>query len=253
MYELTLRGIARKHQFSPEATRDGRADLEEAIRRDPNYAPAIAELARLNLIDMALQLTGERQFSELGDVIGQLGRAIELDPSLPSAYQALSQSLIFTGDIQQAISMAQRAVELGPSDADGLLFLAVALFASGEIVGALATVERAIELNPLRPAYYCFFHALILWGNERLQEALEETEECLLKAPNFGAAELYRVIALVGLGRLDEAKARLAQYMAKPGGKALVFPRPPELASRGLACLKTAGWRPSVVAHREAV
>jgi hypothetical protein len=58
---------------------------------------------------------------------------------------------------------------------------------------------------------------------------------------------------LVGLGRLDEAKARLAQYMAKPGGKALVFPRPPELASRGLAALKTAGWRPSVVAHREAV
>ena len=32
VYELTLRGIARKHQFSPEATRAGRADLEEAIR-----------------------------------------------------------------------------------------------------------------------------------------------------------------------------------------------------------------------------
>ena len=27
VYELTLRGIARKHQFSPEATRAGRADL----------------------------------------------------------------------------------------------------------------------------------------------------------------------------------------------------------------------------------
>ena len=122
-----------------------------------------------------------------------------------------------------------------------------------KIVGALETVERAIELNPLRPAYYCFFHALILWGNEELQEALEETEECLRKAPHFGGAELYRVIALVGLGRLDEAKARLAHYMARSGGKALVFPRPPELASRGLAALQTAGWRPSLVAHREAV
>jgi TolB-like protein len=253
VYELTLRGIARKHQFNPEATRAGRADLEEAIRRDPNYAPAFAELARLNLIDMGLQLTGERQFSELGDVIGQLGRAIELDPNLPSAYQALSQALIFAGDIQQAVSMAQRAVELGPSDADGMLFLAVALFASDEMREALGTVERALQLNPLRPAYYCFFHALILWGNGRLQEALEETEECLRKAPNFGAAELYRVITLVGIGRLDEAKARLAQYMARPGGKALVFPRPPELASRGLAALQKAGWRPSLVTHREAV
>ena len=253
VYELTLRGIARKHQFSPEATRAGRADLEEAIRRDPNYAPAFAELARLNLIDMGLQLTGEKQFSELGDVIGQLNRAIELDPNLPSAYQALSQALIFKGDIQQSVSMAQRAVELGPSDADGLLFLAVALFASGEIIEALEIIERALQLNPLRPAYYCFFHALILWGNERLQEALEETEECLRKAPNFGGAELYRVIALVGLGRLNEAKARLAEYMARPVGKALVFPRPPELASRGLAALHAAGWRPSLVIRGEAV
>ena len=45
VYQLTLRGLARKHQFSPEATRAGRADLEEAIRRDPNYAPAWAYLA----------------------------------------------------------------------------------------------------------------------------------------------------------------------------------------------------------------
>src|SRR5262245_28550539 len=202
---------------------------------------------------MALQLTGERQFSELDDVIGLLNRAIELDPNLPCAYQALSQALIFTGDIQQSVSMAQRAVELGPSDADGLLFLAVALFASSEMTEALGTVERALQLNPVRPAYYCFFYALILWGNGRLQEALEETEECLRKAPNFSAAELYRVIVLVGLGRLDEAKARLAKHMARPGGKALVFPRPPELASRGLAALQTAGWRPALVADRRAV
>jgi adenylate cyclase len=248
VYELTLRGIARKHQFNPEATRAGRADFEEAIRRDPNYAPAIAELARLNMIDMQLQLTGERQFSELGDVISQLSRAIELDPNLPSAYQGLSQALIYSGDIQQSVSMARRAVELAPSDADGLLFLAVALFAAGEMTRALGTVERALQLNPVRPAYYCFFHALILWGNERLQEALEETEECLRRAPNFGAAEVYRVIALVGLGRLDEARTRLAQYIEGPVGKPRVFPRPPELASRGVAALQAAGWRPTLVA-----
>ena len=253
VYELTLRGMARKHQFSPETTRTGRADFEEAIRRDPNYAPAFAELARLDLIDMALQLTGERQFSQLEHVIGRLGRAIELDPNLPSAYQALSQALIYTGEVQQAVAAARRAVELGPSDADGLLFLGVALFASGEMTEALRTIERALQLNPVRPAYYCFFHALILWGNERLEEALEETEECLRKAPNFSAAELYRVIVLVGLGRLDEARARLAKYMAKPSGKALVYPKPPELTNRGLAALQAAGMPSTVVSEREAV
>ena len=50
VFELTLRGIARKHQFSPDATRAARSDLEEAIRRDPNYAPAWTYLASVNLI-----------------------------------------------------------------------------------------------------------------------------------------------------------------------------------------------------------
>ena len=252
VYELTLRGIARKHQFSPEATRAGRADLEEAIRRDPNYPPAYTHLAWLNLVDMLNQFTGEWQFSQLGDVIGQFNRSIELDPNFPAAYQGLSHALIYTGDIAQSVAAARRAVELGPSDADGLLFLALALLESGEMEEAMETVERAVELNPLRPPHYCFFHAMILWGNKRHKEALEETDECLRKAPNFGGACTYRVMVLVGLGRLDEAKAQLAQCMARPGGIVIVPPHPPELASRALAALQAAGWRPTLATDREA-
>gem|GEM_PF-6390318 len=252
VFELTLRGIARKHQFSPDATRAGRADLEEAIRRDPNYAPAWTYLAWMNLIDMLLQFTGEWHFSRLGEVIGQFTRAIELDPDLPAPYQGLSEALIFTGDIPQALAVARRAVELGPSDADGLIFLANALFESGEIVEAMETAERAMGLNPLCPPYYHLFNSMILWGNERYQDALDETEQCLRKAPNFGGADTYRMMALVGLGRLDEAKAQLKQCMARPGGIVIVMPHPPELASRALADLQAAGWRPSVVADRQA-
>jgi predicted Zn-dependent protease len=252
VYELTLRGIARKHQFNPEALRAGRQDLNEAIKRDPNYASAWAYLAWLNLIDMLMQLTGEWQFSRLGEVIGQFNRAIQLDPSLPAAYQGLSQTLIYADDLAQAVNVARRAVELGPSDADGLLFLGVALFEAGEIEEALDYCERALDLNPLRPSYYCFFHTMILWGNERYQEALEEAEECLRKAPQFVGADTHRVMALVGLGRIDEAKAEVARYMARPIGLMVVPPRPPELASRALAALQAAGWRPTVAAEREA-
>lgn len=251
VYELTLRGIARKHQFSPEATRAARADLEEAIRRDPNYAPARAYLAWINLIDMVLQFTGEWQFSQLGDVIGQFNRAIEIDPNFPAPYQGLSQALIYADDVAQSLAVARRAVELGPSDADGLLFLANALFESGEIAEAMETAARAVELNPLRPPYYYLFNAMILWGNERYQDALDEADECLRKAPNFAGADTYRAMALVGLGRLEEAKAQLRQCMVRPGGIVIVTPHPPELASRALAALQKAGWRPTVATDRE--
>lgn len=253
VYELVLRGMARKHQFSPDGTRTGRADLKEAIRRDPNFAPAWAYLAWINLIDMLVQLTGEWQFSQLGEVIGQFNRAIELDPTLPAPYQGLSQALIFVDQVPQSLAAARRAVELGPSDADGLLFLANALFESGQIVEAMETAERAVDLNPLRPPFYYLYNSMILWGNERYQEALDEAEECLRMAPNFAGADSYRTMALVGLGRLDEARAQLVKCMQRPGGIVIVKPHPPELASRALAALKTAGWRPSLATDREAV
>ena len=143
---------------------------------------------------------------------------IELNSSLSSAHQGLSQALIHAGDLGQAVAVGRRGVELGPSDADALLFLAVALFESGEIGEALELADKAIGLNPVRPAYYCFFHAMILWGNERYQQALDEEEECLRKAPAFGGAHTYRVMCLVGIGHLDEARKLLAQLMASPGG-----------------------------------
>jgi TolB-like protein len=251
VYELTLRGIARKHQFNPEATRGGRADLEEALRRDPNYATAHAYLAWLNLIDIMMGLTGGLGPSQLGEVIGQFNRAIALDPSLSTAHQGLSQALILAGELGQAVLVARRGVELGPSDADAILFLAVALFEAGEVAEAHAFADKAIELNPLRPSYFCFFHAMILWGNERYQQALDEEEECVRKAPAFLGAHTYRVMCLVGLGRLDEAKTLLAQLMASPGFL-VVPPKPPELAARALSQLQAAGWRPTIAAERAA-
>ena len=167
---LTLRGLARKHQFNPGATRAARADLKEAIRRDPNYAPACAYLAWTNLIDMLLQFTGEWHFSQLGDVIAQFHRAIELDPNFPAPYQGLSQALTYADDIAQSLALARRAVELGPSDADGLIFLANALFELGELAEAMEAAERAMELNPLPPPFYHLYTAMVLWGNERYQE-----------------------------------------------------------------------------------
>ena len=67
---------------------------------------------------------------------------------------------------------------------------------------------------------------MILWGNKRFQEALDEADECLRKAPQFRGAEVYRTLALVGLGRLDEAKAQLATLFLLPPA---VPPHPTEL------------------------
>jgi hypothetical protein len=135
-----------------------------------------------------------------------------------------------------------------------MLFLANALFESGEIVEAIETAERAMALNPLRPPHYHSFNSMILWGNKRYPEALDEADECLRKAPNFGGADTYRAMAFVGLGRLDEAKAQVAECMGQAWrGIVIVVPHPSELASPALAALQAAGWRSSIATTREAV
>jgi TolB-like protein len=251
VYELTLRG-ASKHRFTPEATRAARQDYEEALRRDPNYAPAWTLLAWTNMIDIWGELTGEWYPSRIDEVIDQFHRAIELDPNLAKAHRGLSQALITKGDVARALDLARRAVELAPSDPDSLLFHAAALFESGDVTAAAETIDKAMELHPVPPSYYHFYRAKVLWGNRRFREALEEAEECLRKAPGLRGAEIYRTLALVNLGRVAEAKIQLAQnFLRYP--RPLTPPHPSELAARYLADLKAAGWRPSLATDREAV
>lgn len=250
VYELTLRAAA-KHRISTEATRAAREDVEEAVRRDPNYAPALTYLAWINMVDLWSHLTGEWGLSRIDEVVDQFSRAIQLDPTLAKAYVGLSQASLTRGDLAQALSASHRAMELAPSDPDSLVFHAVALFQTSDLSGATETIERALEYNPLQPSYYSFYHAMILWGGERYQEALDKADDCLRKAPQLCGAEVYRSLALVGLGRGAEAKAQLAQYLLR--GPPLMPPYPPELSRRFLADLQTAGWRPSIATDREAV
>ena len=244
--ELTLLGLALKHQFNADATREGRHALEEAIARDPHYAPAWAYLGWLNVTDILNQFSGEWGMSRLDEVITEFNRAIELDPDLPVAYQGLSRAVTFKGDLDEALRLIRRAIELGPGDADNLLFLATVLHQKGDAEGAVRAAEQAIDLNPLRPAYYSRHYAEILWGAGRYAESLEQSEDCLRKAPKFTHCEIFRVLALMGLGRASEAKslyladvARIANFEISVQA---VVPKPPALAERYTQDLRAAGW-----------
>ena len=246
VHELTLLGLALKHQFNAEATREGRQVLEEAIERDPHYAPAWAYLGWLNMTDILNQFSGEWGMSRIDEVIAQFNRAIELDPNLPVAYQGLSRTVTFKGDVDEALRLIRRAIELGPGDADNLLFLGTVLHQKGDAEGAVRAAEEAIDLNPVRPAYYSRHYAEILWGAGRYEESLEQSEECLRKAPKFTHCEIFRVLALMGLGRESEAKSLYQMDIERIANFGIsvqaVVPRPKALAERYIRDLRQAGW-----------
>ena len=167
------------------------------------------------MIDLWSQFTEEWPSSRIDEVIAQFSRAIELDPNLAKAHSGLGRAMLTKGNLVQALELCRRAVELAPNDPDALLSYGMALFQSGDLSESTSAVEQALALHPLRPSYYCYFHAMILWGNKRFKEALDEADECLRKSPQFSGAEVYRTLALVGLDRIAEAKAQLKEYLSR--------------------------------------
>ena len=205
VYELSLRGLARKHRLNPEDSRLARQDLLHAVELDPKYAPAWLYLGWVELIAIKYKWIDGLDYSDLKNAIGKIEKAIELDPSLATAYQALSLARTYEGDAEGALQASKRSVEIGPGDADNLLFFAKALASKGEFDEALAHARRAIASNPSRPSYYLLNLGRVRWGREEFEETNRLMNECLTKTSGYTACRIFQIASHVGMENSDEA------------------------------------------------
>ena len=208
VYELALRGLARNHRLNPEDWRLARKDLLRAVELDPNYAPAWLYLGWVEGIAIAFKWIDGLDLSNLKDAIGKVEKAIELDPTLATAYQALGILKSWDGDAKGALLAARRSVELGPGDADNLLFLGTALASVGEFDQAVAHARHAVALNPSRPSYYDAALGRALWGEGIYDEANAHMYDCLTKTPGYTGCPIAQVATYFGMG--DAAAASKA-------------------------------------------
>jgi tetratricopeptide (TPR) repeat protein len=214
-YVLVAHGRAMMMRYNAHGIRESRRFFADAIAIDPDYAPAWAFLGIANTVDIGLHLTGEWDGQRIGEVLFQIRRAIELQPDLPVAYLALSQAQSRAGDLDAALAAAQQACRLSPNDADCFYSLGAAQLQLGQIEPALGNLEQAMNRNPLAPAYLPAFHATALWANRRLEDAIRVADDCLARAPDFWRCRQDRIVALVELERLPEARKEAAWLVAK--------------------------------------
>ena len=117
-YDCVQRAFAFRRTFAPEAYPAVRACLEEAVRRDPDYAGAWAMLAFAHMDAARYELVE------------------------PSARP---------GELDAGLAAAQRAVALAPESVRSLQSLAALRFARGEYDEAERVQRQAIALNPHDP------------------------------------------------------------------------------------------------------
>ena len=126
-------------------------NFEEAIRLDPNYAPAYAGLGLAwRLLQSDRQSYGNLTLEEmLAKAVPPLEKALEIDPMQPDALGAMGLVRESEMRFNEAVEYYQRALSVNPSQTDIRNWYAAALEELGRPQEAFAEQEKAYELDPL--------------------------------------------------------------------------------------------------------
>ncbi|HET9251923.1 MAG TPA: protein kinase [Candidatus Eisenbacteria bacterium] len=211
-YESYLRGRYHWNRRSADGIRRGIEHFQEAIDRDPAYAPAYAGLAQ------AYDTLGSYSFLPPGEAFSlaraAVTRALELDESLPEAHVAwggVLQSHLW--DWPGAEAEFRRALDLDPNLAGAHHWYSDFLMAMGRSEDAIASARRAAELDPLHLAINMTLGAAYFYGR-RYEEAVEQQRRTLDLDPSFAPAHRSMGGAFEQLGRYDEAIAEFRKGAA---------------------------------------
>ena len=142
VYALYSEAMAKIRQRNGPGWRGGAELLKKAVARDPNYAPAWAELA---VAARFLNLGGTQERTR-AEALGYARRALTLAPNLAHAHAALA----FVQDLAPESEVElHHAVALDPSDVEAWMWLGNCLVLQNRLKDALLVYDRATQVEPL--------------------------------------------------------------------------------------------------------
>ena len=205
-YQLYLKGIYHRSKRSPDDLKKGLEYFQQAIDRDPNYAPAYVGVAGSYLLFANFALIPTREGYPRAKAAAQ--KALEIDATLAEAHAALADvAANYDFDWATAEREYKRAIELNPNNAGahggyGMHYL-VPMRRFDEAVQEL---KRAQELEPLSLSMNANLGA-VLTSARRYDEAIAQLQKALELDPNFVLTRWRLVNVYNSAGRHQEAIA----------------------------------------------
>src|SRR6201981_830996 len=146
-YEAYLVGRALLLTETPEKMEAARKSFEQALKFDPNYAPALAGLSH---VEGLYYRDLDSDPSHLARSTDFAKRAIAADPDLGEAHIALAQSYALRFDYARAVGELREAVRLEPDNplAWDLLSWALGYVQPPDALGAQQAAREGIRLQP---------------------------------------------------------------------------------------------------------
>ena len=195
---------------SPDSVRRRVALAEAAIARDPNYADAYVEKAKLLSVFAGNYATTPAQVaSGLADAATAAQKAVTLAPRFGAAHLALASIAQGRLDFPGCLREANRALALSPQDRYVLAWGAVLTSCLGSAEEGVRLADRGIALDPLNASSF-YLRCEVPTFARRYAEAIDAGHKAMALAPERHDPHIYVGDALLLLGQPARARADYA-------------------------------------------
>jgi tetratricopeptide (TPR) repeat protein len=205
-----LLGSAAIYRETPADNKEAIALLKQSLEIDPDFARAwtALSLAHLQTVWRGDSAEGWQRALEAAE------RAVKLDPQDANAHAMLGIQVSLTGDLKQSETEFEHAVELNPNSADILSYYAGFTAVAIRPQYAVELAERAIRLNPNGSLWTAGLYRNVFYHVGRYEDAWYWHVQ-RPRGRNDRVDYLYSAMLPAELGRLDEARAAVAENLAK--------------------------------------
>jgi TolB-like protein len=211
-YSLYKSGRDNLYQRRFEPTQEARAQLEEAIELDPDYAEAYVALAE-SIIFLAINHQAIPYDQAFAAAEQHINKALGLNPDLSDAYAALGllktsiwiQTRLGTENIE-AESAFEQALAISPNHARAYMWFANLRDAEQRPDEAIGYYHRSMQLDPLGRVPYNNLPTLYAQRGQN-EYAIRLWLDAIEIHPEWPVPYGLMAAHLAGLGRLDEAFA----------------------------------------------
>jgi adenylate cyclase len=208
LYQL---GLQHFDKYTLEGFAEARRLFERAATLDPRFATALGYYAIAGASELILGRGGPREDFVAG-LTANARRAVALDPRDPVAHCGLGAAFLSAGDMQNALESTRRGIDLNPSMPEAWIWLGFNQILAGDPASAIVATERAQRLNPQGSMVWIHDNfALAYWEVGRYAEALESGRQLVALQPTYFPGYAYIAMNNVALGRLDDARAAIAE------------------------------------------
>jgi TolB-like protein/Tfp pilus assembly protein PilF len=220
VYESYLKGRFVLEQGNRAGTDQSIPYFEDALKRDPTFAPAYLGLATA-YTNLGTVFSGVSPEATRPKVVGFARKALALDPDLVEAHVALAFVLEEEWHWAEAETEYRRALELNPNNAQAHAWFALWLVCQGRADEAVASVEHARALDPAGVSGSSV--AWILFQAHRYDESIRESNSALAIQPDNASILAGLGFALIANNKPADAIPVLEKAVSlSPGSPAAI-------------------------------